>query len=489
MAKTANDRGSMAESSGPKAKSHEVCWMLVIGAALHWASMALALYPIQAAALLRPAHLDELSWLCTALSVPACIAAILGAQAFGRASFRRALAAIGMAGSLAGLAFALFLQPQDAEELGLAAVAYQVCQACSIYPLVLLWGLSFASLDKRSAGANVVLTSALTATLFLLFVAASAYLPACKAIVESLARAGSSVLLAAPRVPFSIKQRQPKPPHRSAFVRFLAARGAVGVAIGLLIGPLVGAQPSWQACTAGALLSAGALVVLSLRRTLLYRISPLMPLMFAGVFTLPVLFAGRTSLADAPNIVGATLCWTCWISVSCFQISGLKESFGMDEAHLCFSEKAVLLSGWLIGLVASGGTPVPIALPVMPNESVRLCLPLMYAVVFWATYASFRTVYSRREDELLGRIEASRCACKEQVYETIGDRFGLTKREVEVMRMLAQGFTRPYICQELGVSDGTARAHAAHVYQKLGVHKKDDLLELVQRVEAELERE
>ena len=39
------------------------------------------------------------------------------------------------------------------------------------------------------------------------------------------------------------------------------------------------------------------------------------------------------------------------------------------------------------------------------------------------------------------------------------------------------------------MSDETARTHAAHVYQKLGVHKKDDLLALVQKVEAELERE
>lgn len=136
-----------------------------------------------------------------------------------------------------------------------------------------------------------------------------------------------------------------------------------------------------------------------------------------------------------------------------------------------------------------GGTPVPISLASSLAEAARIPPLLTYAIVFWATYASFRTVYSRREDELIGRLEVSRSERREQVYERIGQEGNLTRREIEVMRMLAQGFTRPHICQELGISDGTARAHAFHVYQKLGVHKKDDLLELVQKVETELDEE
>ena len=189
------------------------------------------------------------------------------------------------------------------------------------------------------------------------------------------------------------------------------------------------------------------------------------------------------------SAVGASLCWICWISTSCFQISGLKETFGMGKARLCFSEKAVLLTGWLVGLIAAGSTPLPASLVSGMDTSMQIPALLSYSVVFWATYASFHTVYSRREDELIGHLETSRAEHREQVYETLGSRGGLTKREVEVMQMLAQGLTRPHICRELGISDGTARAHAFHVYQKLGVHKKDDLLELVREVETELDEE
>ena len=38
------------------------------------------------------------------------------------------------------------------------------------------------------------------------------------------------------------------------------------------------------------------------------------------------------------------------------------------------------------------------------------------------------------------------------------------------------GYTRAYIREALNVSDGTAKVHIAHVYAKLGIHHKDDLL-------------
>lgn len=45
--------------------------------------------------------------------------------------------------------------------------------------------------------------------------------------------------------------------------------------------------------------------------------------------------------------------------------------------------------------------------------------------------------------------------------------------------MLAEGYTRAYIRGALDVSDGTAKAHIAHVYVKLGIHHKDDLLDYI----------
>ena len=55
----------------------------------------------------------------------------------------------------------------------------------------------------------------------------------------------------------------------------------------------------------------------------------------------------------------------------------------------------------------------------------------------------------------------------------IGD---LTHREREVLDLLCQGIKPVYIARELRISLGTANKHIAHIYRKLGVNSKQELL-------------
>ena len=52
--------------------------------------------------------------------------------------------------------------------------------------------------------------------------------------------------------------------------------------------------------------------------------------------------------------------------------------------------------------------------------------------------------------------------------------------EHEVFAMLAQGHTSAFIAETAGINPGTTKAHIAHIYQKLDVHSKDEMLELVE---------
>ena len=86
-----------------------------------------------------------------------------------------------------------------------------------------------------------------------------------------------------------------------------------------------------------------------------------------------------------------------------------------------------------------------------------------------------------KEDELDARLSQTRAERLEAVFDQLGNEFGLSAREREVLPMLADGYTRTYIREALGISDGTAKAHIAHVYAKLDIHRKDDLLDLIDR--------
>ena len=58
---------------------------------------------------------------------------------------------------------------------------------------------------------------------------------------------------------------------------------------------------------------------------------------------------------------------------------------------------------------------------------------------------------------------------------------GLTPREAEVAALLAKGRSLPFVQDELFISAGTAQTHARHIYKKLGVHSRQELIDLVER--------
>lgn len=63
------------------------------------------------------------------------------------------------------------------------------------------------------------------------------------------------------------------------------------------------------------------------------------------------------------------------------------------------------------------------------------------------------------------------------------DAFDLSERETEVALLIAQGRSKAYIADALCLSENTVRTHAKNVYTKLGVHSKQELIDLLQNRE------
>lgn len=63
--------------------------------------------------------------------------------------------------------------------------------------------------------------------------------------------------------------------------------------------------------------------------------------------------------------------------------------------------------------------------------------------------------------------------------DALADRYGLTRREREVFHLLMEGRSVPFIQKKLYISEGTARTHVKHIYTKLDVHSKQELLDLL----------
>ena len=64
--------------------------------------------------------------------------------------------------------------------------------------------------------------------------------------------------------------------------------------------------------------------------------------------------------------------------------------------------------------------------------------------------------------------------------QQVAQEYGLTPKETEVFTLAAKGRTTQRIREELGLSTGTVNTHLAHIYKKLDVHDRQQMLDLVE---------
>lgn len=64
--------------------------------------------------------------------------------------------------------------------------------------------------------------------------------------------------------------------------------------------------------------------------------------------------------------------------------------------------------------------------------------------------------------------------------EIVAKQYGLSNRQREVLGMLAKGRNADYITEKLIISSHTAKAHIYNIYQKTGVHSRQELMDLVE---------
>ena len=92
------------------------------------------------------------------------------------------------------------------------------------------------------------------------------------------------------------------------------------------------------------------------------------------------------------------------------------------------------------------------------------------------------------QESLAPRETASARALWKESVEEMAREHGLTRRETEVLALMARGRNAAYIEEQLVVSNHTARAHILNIYKKTDLHSQQAVIDSVeQRVEAKRE--
>jgi DNA-binding NarL/FixJ family response regulator len=96
-------------------------------------------------------------------------------------------------------------------------------------------------------------------------------------------------------------------------------------------------------------------------------------------------------------------------------------------------------------------------------------------------------VHSRRELSLLLLVGISPAIAAAPFSITptqavrVAEHYGLTVREQQVLELLVLGWSASLVADTLGVSQNTARSHIKRVYRRLGVHSRQELLDLLDK--------
>ncbi|MDR3137044.1 MAG: LuxR C-terminal-related transcriptional regulator [Coriobacteriales bacterium] len=67
-----------------------------------------------------------------------------------------------------------------------------------------------------------------------------------------------------------------------------------------------------------------------------------------------------------------------------------------------------------------------------------------------------------------------------QGVQVIGERYLLTEREIEVLRLYSLGFTQKRVAEELIISIDTVHAHIKNIYRKTNLHSRQDILDHIE---------
>lgn len=132
------------------------------------------------------------------------------------------------------------------------------------------------------------------------------------------------------------------------------------------------------------------------------------------------------------------------------------------------------LGGLLVTVAASMGCGLA-AIEVLGETGRTVCLVLeaafltAIAVSFALNAHGANGSAARAEKSSDDRGRMARCA------ELARDG-GLSQRETQVLEYLARGHGSAFIASELGISENTVRTHARHIYEKLGVSSREELL-------------
>ncbi|MEG0070943.1 MAG: LuxR C-terminal-related transcriptional regulator [Raoultibacter sp.] len=342
----------------------------------------------------------------------------------------------------------------------------------------LAWGEAYTRLSTKQAAIEA-LTSFLVAALLFLAIIPLPHLGAI-GITMALPLVSAFILFRVVKVWSSSSLLEPVKLNKSAFlIKTLLSVGIFGFAESLMrslfieVNPVVDVDLYPWVFLAATLLSAVimSVTIIAHKKTdyaFAYRV-----VLFATAFVfllLPILDRGIFATNVLALVGYCTISLLVWVllarTASTYHLSALIV-FGFGWGSMVTGS----LGGTFLGsLLTSFVDLTPQLLSLIALLSV---CALFFAYLF--LFSENAVIKLTNDETEMNGPRPFRRRCEE-----VASLYKLSAKEAEVMILVAKGRSTPRICEELDISQGTANTHLAHIYKKIDVHDKQQLLDVLE---------
>jgi DNA-binding NarL/FixJ family response regulator len=127
--------------------------------------------------------------------------------------------------------------------------------------------------------------------------------------------------------------------------------------------------------------------------------------------------------------------------------------------------------------------PEPAIIVAQPTRDIMIIgVPTIgYITLAIILFTIERSAFFPRRDASMASDKSS-LPDLEVTSQKLAESYSLTVREKEILNLLLQGRSGPYIAEDLYLSKSTIKTHIKHIYGKTGVSNRQQLIDLTKAV-------
>lgn len=198
------------------------------------------------------------------------------------------------------------------------------------------------------------------------------------------------------------------------------------------------------------------------------------PVAVALLLALPVIDASSVAVASVVDVLTQTSFGVIVLAIWCSMASAARR-VPLSPALVfpaCFALLALSFVGGLCGIAVIGTA----------GRTICLLILTVYLALIAVSFAQGNK--SQKE----GRTEPRSASSDSRNYihrccDKLAGEHGLSPREREVLYYLGRGYNHGYVAEKLYISENTVRTHVRHIYGKLDVGSREELLALIDATE------